>query len=89
MGISLSGTIVQKALQTNLERALQSGPSTDEIVKGVRESLAYIKHLEPDIQHVVRTEYGASVRMAFVFQTILFFVAFLASCWTREKKVER
>ena len=89
IGVSLSGTVVQKALQTNLERALQSGPSTDEIVKGVRESLAYIKQLDPGIQHVVRVEYGASVRMAFIFQTVIFFVAFLASCWIREKKAER
>ena len=89
MGISFSGTIVQKALQTNLERALRSGPSTDAIVKGVRESLEYIKRLELDVQRVVRIEYGASVRMAFAFQTVLFFVAFFASCWIREKRMER
>ena len=89
IGISISGTIVQKSLQTNLERALQSGPSTDDIVKGVRESLAYIRQLEPDVQRIVRTEYGASVRMAFTFQTVFFFAAFLASGWIREKKLDR
>ena len=89
IGVSLSGTFVQKALQMNLERALQSGPSTDEIVKGVRESLAYIKQLDPDVQHIVRVEYGASVRMAFIFQMMLLFAAFVASCWIREKKAGR
>ena len=81
--------MLQHFLRSNLNRVLQNSDGIDEIVNGVRGSLDYIKTLNPDIQGTVRSEYGASVRIAFIFQMCLFLASFVATCWIREKKLDR
>ena len=59
---------------------LKSGKDADRIVEGVRQSLEYMKTLEPEIRIVVKECYGVAVRAGFgVMLAILSFSA-LSSC---------
>ncbi|MCJ1310149.1 hypothetical protein MMC25_003810 [Agyrium rufum] len=89
IGISFSGTIVQHFLRKNLVDALPDRKDAADIAKGVRQSLDYVKNLSPEIQSTVRAEYGSAIRGAFVFQTLLFFAATVATFFIREKRLEK
>lgn len=59
-----------------------------EIEEGVRQSLDYIKKLEPAVAEVVRTCYAVAVQWAFVPVAVMAFCAILAAAFIREKKLE-
>ncbi|EFR04443.1 multidrug resistance protein fnx1 [Nannizzia gypsea CBS 118893] len=85
--ISLSASIVQQFLRSSLRSALKGNKNIDEIVDGVRQSLDYIKHLDPHLREVVRDCYGRSTTTAFGFMTILVFLAFISAVFIREQKL--
>ncbi|KAI1089690.1 MFS general substrate transporter [Rostrohypoxylon terebratum] len=89
LGISISTAVLQQVLRTGLAASL--GDDNDrarQIEEGVRQSLDYIKKLEPEIANIVRACYAVAVQWAFLPVALFAFGALLSSAWVREKKLE-
>ena len=80
IGLSLSATVVQQSLRNQLEDKLRSGKDADEVVRRVRESLDFIRGLEPEVRDVVRKCYGAATRDGFGLMLGIVCFAMLSSC---------
>ena len=89
IGLSLSSTVVQQLLRERLRSELHDSKNIDEIVNGVRESLDFIKKLDPDIAQIVRNCYGWSTNKGFAFMVIIVFFALFSACFIRESKLSR
>ncbi|KAI9807872.1 MAG: hypothetical protein M1825_005178 [Sarcosagium campestre] len=89
VGISLSATVVQQSLRMHLRAALNSGRDADHIVKKVRQSLEYIKTLEPGVRDIVRDCYGNATQAGFLLQLCIVAGAMVSAFWIREKKLSR
>lgn len=93
-GISLSATVANTVLRSQLERRLPSNGDGDagqarEIGRRIRESLAYIRTLEPQVQAIVRTCYAGATHAAFGLQAIIAVGAAVAAWFIVEKKLSR
>lgn len=88
-GVSLAATVVQQNLRTRLGASLKSGKDADEIVDHVRQSLDYIKQLEPAIRILVRKCYQMSTNAAFGMSIGFITCALVSSFYIREKKLSR
>lgn len=88
-GVSLAATVVQQSLRTRLRSSLKSGKQADEIVNHVRQSLDYIKKLEPQIRVLVRNCYQMSTNSAFGMSIAFIACALVCSLYLREKKLSR
>ncbi|KAI0841784.1 MFS general substrate transporter [Hypoxylon sp. FL0890] len=89
IGISVSTAVLQQVLRVGLANSL--GDDSDrarEIEEGVRQSLDYIRKLEPALADTVRACYAVAVQWAFLPVVIFSFLALLAAAWLREKKLE-
>ncbi len=80
VGLSLSATVVQQSLRNQLRDQLKSGKDAENIVKRVRESLDYIRTLEPEVRETVRQCYGNATRNGFYLMLGIVFFAMLSSC---------
>ena len=80
VGLSLSATVVQQTLRSQLRDRLGSGKEADDIVQKVRRSLDYIRALDPDIQEVVKQCYSKSTRAGFGFLIGVAAFAAASSC---------
>ncbi len=80
VGLSLSATVVQQTLRTQLRGRLGSRKDADEVVQRVRESLEYVKTLEPGLQETVRQCYGTSTRNSFGLMLVIVSFAMISSC---------
>lgn len=80
VGLSLSATVVQQSLKVQLRDRLKNGKDAAFIEKQVRESLEFIKTLDPKIQSVVRECYGTAVRNGLVLMCAMTFLAAVSSC---------
>ncbi|KAI9688999.1 MAG: hypothetical protein M1822_000736 [Bathelium mastoideum] len=89
MGVSLSATVGNQVLRTQLASALKSGKDAAEIAERVRESLTYIQELEPAVRAIVRHCYARSVQSALVLQIGLVGCAFVSAWFIREKALSR
>ncbi|PKY02514.1 MFS multidrug transporter [Aspergillus campestris IBT 28561] len=89
IGLSLSSTVVQQALRTRLRSALRDSKDVDQIVDGVRQSLDYIRTLDPAVARTVRGCYGWATNKGFGFLFFVVFFAFFSSFFIREKKLSR
>lgn len=89
IGLSLSSTVVQQLLRERLRSALRDSKDIDEIVNGVRESLDYIKKLDPALAQIVRSCYGWSTNRGFGFMVGIVFFALFSACFMRESKLSR
>lgn len=89
IGVSLSATIMQQSLRTQLRRRLGDGRDADRIVEGVRESLEYLEKLSPHLQELVRGCYQKACQGAFVFAFVGVSLAMVCSVFLREKKLSR
>ena len=78
--LSLSASIIQQSLRNELRESLGSGKDVDEIMKRVRQSLDYVKTLEPAVRENVRQCYAHSTRNGFAFTLGISCCAILASC---------
>ncbi|KAI2470401.1 MFS general substrate transporter [Annulohypoxylon bovei var. microspora] len=89
LGISISTAVLQQVLRTGLAASLGDDDNrAREIEEGVRQSLDYIRGLEPEIANIVRSCYAVAVQWAFVPVVIVAFSALLAAAWVRERKLE-
>lgn len=89
IGLSLSSTVVQQILRGRLRSALRDSKDIDRIVDGVRQSLDYIKTLDPSVAKVVRGCYGWAMNKGFAFMIAVVFFALISSFFMREKKLNR
>lgn len=89
IGISLSSTVVQQSLRAHLRSSLKSGKDADKIVERVRQSLEYIKTLEPATKEIVRECYERATTAAFGMTMCIMAGALLASFFIREKELRR
>ncbi|CAD0093207.1 unnamed protein product [Aureobasidium mustum] len=84
-GVSMSATLANQALRDRLAAVLSSGDAATEIAERVRESLAYINTLEPNVKALVRECYAQSTRAAFSLEIGLVAGA-AASAWLIKEK---
>ncbi|KAF7590491.1 hypothetical protein BBP40_002836 [Aspergillus hancockii] len=87
IGLSLSSTVVQQILRGRLRSELRDSNDIDRIVDGVRQSLDFIKTLDPSVAKVVRGCYGWAMNEGFAFMIAVVFFAFVSSLFIREKKL--
>ena len=80
VGLSVSATVVQQSLRIQLRDRLKSGKDADHIVNRVRQSLDYIKTLDPEVREIVRLCYGAATRAGFELMLGIVACAMLSSC---------
>ncbi|KAI4203496.1 MAG: hypothetical protein LQ350_001834 [Teloschistes chrysophthalmus] len=80
VGLSLSATIVQQSLRSQLENRLNNTEDAQEIVQRVRQSLDYIKTLPPDVKDIVRACYSNSTRDGFALMLGIVFFSMLSAC---------
>lgn len=78
--LSLTASVVQQSLMGQLREHLNSGKDAEEIVKRVRESLDYVKTLDPTVREAVRQCYASSTRNGFGFALGIACCAMLTSC---------
>ena len=78
--LSLTSSVVQQSLRVQLRKRLNSGKDAEEIVRRVRESLDYVKTLEPAVRVSVRQCYANSTRNGFLFVLGIGCCAMSASC---------
>ncbi|KAJ6079316.1 hypothetical protein N7467_009069 [Penicillium canescens] len=89
IGLSLSSTVVQQLLRDRLRSGLKDSKNIDQIVEGVRESLDFIKTLDPKTARIVRDAYGWSTNKGFAFMVGVVFFALLSGFFIRETKLSR
>ncbi|OJJ56456.1 hypothetical protein ASPSYDRAFT_47739 [Aspergillus sydowii CBS 593.65] len=89
IGLSLSSTVVQQVLRTRLRDALRDSKDVDKIVDGVRQSLEFIKTLDPVVARIVRDCYGWATNKGFAFLIGVVFLAFVSSLFIRERNLAR
>ena len=80
VGLSLSSTVIQQSLRGQLAERLESGKDTEHIIQQIRESLDYIKTLEPGMAEIVRKCYAVATRNGFVLMFGLAVVTIPSSC---------
>ena len=80
VGISLVATVVQQSLRYQLQEKLQSENDAAEIVRRVRESLAYLKTLDSKTQEIVRLCYGHATTAGFGLMLGIVSFAAASSC---------
>ncbi|KAI1384605.1 MFS general substrate transporter [Hypoxylon trugodes] len=89
LGISTSTAVLQQVLRTGLAESLGAdGGRAKEIEEGVRQSLDYIRGLEPAVAEVVRACYAVAVQWAYAPVAIMAVSALAAAAFVREKKLE-
>jgi hypothetical protein len=89
VGVSLSATVVQQSLRTQLRERLGDGDKADEIVDRVRQSLDFIKGLEPSVREVVRKCYSGATRDGFGLMVGIVGCAMCSSWWIRERRLSK
>ncbi len=80
IGLSLTASVVQQTLRTQLRQQLKSSKGADQIAKKVRESLEYINTLEPETREIVRKCYGSAMRNGFSLILGIVSLSLLSSC---------
>ncbi|KAG4435853.1 hypothetical protein IFR05_008679 [Cadophora sp. M221] len=89
VGVSLAATVVQQSLRTRLRDSLESGREADEIVEKVRQSLDFIKGLDPSVRRIVRACYQGATNAAFGMGIGIICLALVSACFIREKKLSK
>lgn len=79
--------MVQQVLRTRLISALHDSRDIDRIVEGVRQSLDYIKTLDPAVGKIVRGCYGAATNKGFAFMVGVVFFSLVSSFFIRERRL--
>ncbi|EOO04120.1 putative mfs multidrug transporter protein [Phaeoacremonium minimum UCRPA7] len=87
IGISVTSAVLQQVLRTQLAARLGDGDAALAIEERVRESLDYIKQLEPHIADIVRSCYQTATLTVFASCAIPLTLAFVLAFFIREKRV--
>ncbi|RPA76756.1 MFS general substrate transporter [Ascobolus immersus RN42] len=86
LGLGLASGVFQTKLRFLLTERLV-GDGAAEIIEKVRQSLSYIKELDPATQAVVRGCYQEGIVWAFGVSFVFAGCAFASSVWIREKRL--
>ncbi|KAF8629380.1 hypothetical protein AX17_005676 [Amanita inopinata Kibby_2008] len=86
VGLSIGSTLVQDTLRSSLRHKL-SGNDAEEIIKRVRESLDYVKQLDPYTKALVISSYEDAVHVTLLFSVALAACAAVASIFIKEKEL--
>lgn len=89
IGLSTASTLVQQSLRLNLRSALHDNADIEKIVSGVRQSLDYIKQLEPLTRDIVRRAYGNAVDLAFGGMVFIAVLGIGSAICIKEQKLTR
>ncbi len=89
VGVSMAATVVQQRLRTQLRTSLKHGNDADQIGERVRQSLDYIKQLEPHTREIVRKCYQQATNASFGMSVLLVCGVLLCTCFIGEKKLSR
>ncbi|KAL4784568.1 major facilitator superfamily-domain-containing protein [Aspergillus varians] len=89
IGLSLSSTVVQQVLRSRLRYALRDSKDIDRIVDGVRQSLDFIRTLDPVVAKTVRDCYEWATNKGFAFLVGVVFFALVSSSFIRERSLTR
>lgn len=87
IGISISTATFQQVLRLRLAEQLDSGDRAREIEEGVRQSLDYIRQLDPGLAAIVRKCYAVATQFAFVPVAALAVLALLAAAFIKEQRL--
>ncbi|KXN86817.1 Vacuolar membrane amino acid uptake transporter fnx2, partial [Leucoagaricus sp. SymC.cos] len=88
IGLSIGSTLVQSTLRSVLHRTLK-GKNVEEIVQRVRESLDYLKELDPETRAIVRSAYGDAIHNTLIFSVSMALAAMISSWFIIEKSLTR
>ncbi|KAI0010129.1 MFS general substrate transporter [Xylariaceae sp. FL0662B] len=89
LGISVSTAVLQQVLRVKLASALGDDRGrAAEIEEGVRQSLDYIRRLEPALAELVRSCYAVATQHAFIPVAALAICALLSTAFIREKNLQ-
>jgi predicted MFS family arabinose efflux permease len=83
VGLSVGSTIIQDTLRKSLRSRL-SGHDAEKIIRKVRESLSYVKELDPPTRIIVRGSYEQAVHATLWFTVALAACAALSSLFIKE-----
>lgn len=89
IGVSLSATVVQQSLRVQLRARLEDGEEADKIVERVRQSLDYIRELEPHTREIVKACYQRATTGAFALAIVIVSGALVSAFFIREKRLSR
>ncbi|KAF2427559.1 MFS multidrug transporter [Tothia fuscella] len=89
MGVSLCATAANQALRANLRAKLGNGDDADRIAEKVRQSLEFIKTLEPEMRSIVRDCYAQGTRAAFGVGIVLVAGSAVSAWFIKEKRLGR
>lgn len=89
VGTSFASTVVQQVLRNQLRASLDLGENADKIVERVRQSLDFIKELEPHTREIVIRCYENATTAAFGLTFTFVSLAFICSFWITEKKLSK
>ena len=86
VGVSLVGVLIQGVLKTRLETSLDRDDA-DRVLRGLAQSLDFIKELSPSVQDIVRDSYSDGIQAGFAMCMAFLAVCALSVFWWREKKL--
>ncbi|KAL3305990.1 major facilitator superfamily transporter [Colletotrichum asianum] len=89
IGISVCSAVLQQVLRTQLRVRLSDGEEARRIEERVRESLDYIRELEPGVQGEVRGSYQVATLGAMVPMTAFLVLAFASTFFIRERALSK
>jgi MFS family permease len=87
LGVSLAATAANSALRYQLKHRLDSRPDVDQIADRIRQSLDYVKSLDPQVRMIVEDCYGKSTQAAFALCIALVAGAAFFAWFIREKRL--
>lgn len=87
LGVSLAATAANSALRFQLNRQLGDVPDVDKIAKRIRQSLHYVRTLDPPLRAVVEDCYDKSTEAAFAICVALILGAAFFAWFIREKRL--
>ena len=86
VGVSLVGNLIQSVLRIRLRASLEL-QEADQIIRGIAQSLEFIKELPPGTRKIVQDCYSAGIQAGFTMCVVLLGLATLSVFWWREKKL--
>jgi hypothetical protein len=81
----MSATVANQSLRDRLEEYLKDGESAGEIAERIRQSLDFIKQLQPEVRLAVRECYAKSTVAAFEIEILLVLGAAISAWLIKEK----
>lgn len=88
-GVSMCATALNQVLRSSLHSALKGDKDAEKIAERVRESLSYLRQLDPALKEIVVDCYSKGARAAISVSIVFTFGSALFAWFVREKKLGR